>query len=175
MRRETGTIKKFYGFSIGMPLELPPPGPPWAVYPPRWRSNVVVLTSDMLPNGVRLMPSRTLPTGDQSQTGPAASLVFAQGHASFKLRHHAGRMVDLDADGRRAPSQSNRRQSFWAVADEINGTGRRETKFMDHTDEGLELLARLINPRTCWQMAGRKGVADGKGKMEFGAHSAKLS
>ena len=207
------------------------------------RSNIVELTGDALVNGVRLLPERTLQTGDQIQTGPGSSLVFAIGNASFRVRQNtlmtvergatlgivsllrivtggvvsvwskgnstnnssnisnsraiitptltAGirgtgvytevlpqqnsrtyfcncyGTVDLDAGGSRAQSQSDYHQSFWADAEEKNGSRLSEAKFLDHTDEELEFLARLIEQRTHWQIVGRKGVADGKGRMGY--------
>ncbi len=75
--------------------------------------------------------------------------------------------VDLDAGGSRAQSQSDYHQSFWADAEATNGSKLSEAKFLDHTDEELEFLARLINQQTYWQIMGRKGVADGKGSMGY--------
>ena len=40
------------------------------------------------------------------------------------------------------------------------------TKAINHTDEELEFLARLVDQRTAWQILGRKGVKDGMGYME---------
>lgn len=197
------------------------------------RSNIVELTGDALVNGSRLLPGQTIQTGDQIQTGPGASLVFALGNASFRVRQNsmmavergatlsivsllrivtggvvsvwnkgANRAiltptltagirgtgvytevlpqqnnrtyfcncygtVDLDAGGSKAQSQSNYHQSFWADADEKNGSKLSEAKFLDHTDEELEFLARLINQQTYWQIAGRKGIPDGKGSMGY--------
>ncbi|TAG37101.1 MAG: iron dicitrate transport regulator FecR [Polaromonas sp.] len=207
------------------------------------RSNIVELTGDALVNGVRLLPERTLQTGDQIQTGPGSSLVFAIGNASFRVRQNTlmtvergatlgivsllrivtggvvsvwskgnstnnssnisnsraiitptltagirgtgvytevlpqqnGRTyfcncygtVDLDAGGSRAQSQSDYHQSFWADAEEKNGSRLSPAKFLDHTDEELEFLARLIEQRTYWQIVGRKGTADGKGRMGY--------
>jgi hypothetical protein len=45
---------------------------------------------------------------------------------------------------------------------------------LNHTDEELEFLARLIDQRTTWQIVGRKGSEDGSGKMTYGA-AANLS
>ena len=184
-------------------------------------------------NGSRLLPGQTIQTGDQLQTGPAASLVFALGNASFRVRQNSMMTVergatlsivsllrivtggvvsvwnkggnrtivtptltagirgtgvytevlplqnnrtyfcncygtvDLDAGGSKAQSQSDYHQSFWADADEKNGSKLSEAKFLDHTDEELEFLARLINQRTSWQIAGRKGKPDGKGSMGY--------
>lgn len=197
------------------------------------RSNIVELTGDAVINGSRLLPGQTIQTGDQIQTGPGASLVFALGNASFRVRQNSMMTVergatlsivsllrivtggvvsvwnkggnraivtptltagirgtgvytevlpqqnnrtyfcncygtvDLDAGGSKAQSQSDYHQSFWADADEKNGSRLSEAKFLDHTDEELEFLARLINQRTYWQIAGRKGKPDGKGSMGY--------
>ena len=197
------------------------------------RSNIVELTGDAVINGSRLVPGQTIQTGDQLQTGPGASLVFALGNASFRVRQNSMMTVergatlsivsllrivtggvvsvwnkggnraivtptltagirgtgvytevlplqnnrtyfcncygtvDLDAGGSKAQSQSDYHQSFWADADEKNGSKLSEAKFLDHTDEELEFLARLINQRTSWQIAGRKGKPDGKGSMGY--------
>lgn len=200
------------------------------------RSNIVELTGDVLLNGARLLPEQTLQTGDQIQTGPASTLVFVLGNASFRVRQNSmmavergatlsivsllriitggvvsvwGKgnnggnraivtptltagirgtgvytevlplqnsrtyfcncygTVDLDAGGSKAQSQSDYHQSFWADADEKNGSRLSPAKFLDHTDEELEFLARLINQQTYWQKAGRKGTPDGKGSMGY--------
>ena len=198
------------------------------------RSNIVELTGDALVNGARLLPSQTIQTGDQIQTGPDSSLVFVLGNASFRVRQNTlmtvergvtlsivsllriitggvvsvwGKSsttgtraiitptltagirgtgvytevlpqqnsrtyfcncygaVDLDAGGSRAQSQSDYHQSFWADAEEKNGSRLSPAQFLDHTDEELEFLARLIEQKTQWQIVGRKDVADGKGRM----------
>ena len=55
------------------------------------------------------------------------------------------------------------------------GSGGNRTKWrrdrglseaINHTDEEMEFLARLINQRTAWQILGKKGVKDGMGYME---------
>jgi hypothetical protein len=39
-------------------------------------------------------------------------------------------------------------------------------KALNHTDEELEFLAKLVDQRTAWQILGKKGVKDGKGYMD---------
>ena len=75
--------------------------------------------------------------------------------------------VDLDAGGSKAESQSSYHHSFWADADEKNGSKLSPAKLLDHTDEELEFLARLIHQKTDWQIAGHKGSPDGKGGMGY--------
>ena len=37
---------------------------------------------------------------------------------------------------------------------------------LNHTDEEIEMLARLVGQRTAWQIAGKKGIKDGRGYMQ---------
>ena len=50
------------------------------------RSNIVELVGDALVNGIRLVPQRTIQTGDRLETGPASSLIFVLGNASCVTR-----------------------------------------------------------------------------------------
>lgn len=75
--------------------------------------------------------------------------------------------VDVEAGGNKVASQSNYHQSFWAEATAQGGALLRPAGFLNHTDEELEFLAKLINQRTYWQIAGRKGTPDGKGTMGY--------
>ncbi len=38
---------------------------------------------------------------------------------------------------------------------------------INHTDDEMEFLAGLMNQRTAWQIAGRKGNKDGSGMMTY--------
>lgn len=197
------------------------------------RSNVVRLLGDASLNGSRLLPEQTIQTGDQIQTGPGSSLVFALGNASFLVRQNSvmavergttlrsvsllriltgavasvwnkgasrtiitptltagirgtgvytevlpqqgGRTyfcncygtVDLNAGGSKVTSQSDYHQSFWADATANGGSRITPAGYLNHTDEEQEFLASLIDQRTYWQIAGRKGMPDGKGAMGY--------
>jgi hypothetical protein len=61
------------------------------------RSNVVRQTGDALLNGARLLPDQAIQTGDQLQTGPGSSLVFALGNASFLVRQNTSMTVERGA------------------------------------------------------------------------------
>ena len=74
--------------------------------------------------------------------------------------------VDMGASGDRALSQSDYHQAFWGEVEAKNGRFLTPAKAINHTDEELEALAALVNQRTAWQIAGRKGVKDGVGYME---------
>ena len=75
--------------------------------------------------------------------------------------------VDLSAGGQKQLSQSDYHQSFWAEARPASGPLIRPAAYIDHTDEELEFLAGLIQERTYWQIAGRKGRGDGSGLMGY--------
>ncbi|MDO9114877.1 MAG: iron dicitrate transport regulator FecR [Polaromonas sp.] len=197
------------------------------------RSNIVQLTGDATLNGSRLSPEHTIQTGDEIQTGPGASLVFAIGNSAFQVRQnsrlsvergttlHAVSLlrlltgavasvwgkgvnraivmptltagirgtgvyaeifaaqgnrnyfcncygtVDLDAGNDKQVSQAQYHQSFWADAEPRNGRYLSPAQALNHTDEELEFLARLVDQRTAWQIAGRKGVKDGRGQITY--------
>jgi hypothetical protein len=72
--------------------------------------------------------------------------------------------VDIAAGSNKAKSQSIYHQSFWADG-QANTEGRflRPAKAVNHTDEELEFLARLIAQPTEWQITGKRGVMNGSG------------
>lgn len=74
--------------------------------------------------------------------------------------------VDVTVGSERAVSQSDYHQSFWAEAVPKNGRRMMPAKAVNHTDEELEYLARLLGQRTNWQVLGRKGMKDGMGYMD---------
>lgn len=83
--------------------------------------------------------------------------------------------VDMGAGSDKIESQASYHQAFWGEPEPKNGRYLQPAKAINHTDEELEFLARLINQSTAWQLAGRKGVKDGSGYMEErppGAHPA---
>ena len=75
--------------------------------------------------------------------------------------------VDLPAGGQKQRSQSDHHQSFWADTAAPTGPVIRSATLIDHTGEELEFLAGLIQVRTHWQVAGRKGPGDGSGTLSF--------
>jgi hypothetical protein len=74
--------------------------------------------------------------------------------------------VDMGAGGDTVVSQSSYHQAFWGEPEPVNGRRLRPAPAINHTDEELEFLARLVSQRTAWQVMGRTGVKDGKGYME---------
>ena len=195
------------------------------------RSNIVELVGDALVNGARLLPQRTIQTGDRLETGPASNLIFVLGNASFHVRQNSrltvergntlsavsvlrllsgavasvwGRggnrqiitptitagirgtgvyaevfanqnnrsyfcncygTVKLGAGADQLVSQASYHQSFWGEVEPKEGRYLTPAAAINHTDEELEYLARLVGQRTAWQVAGRRGTKDGTGYM----------
>ena len=70
--------------------------------------------------------------------------------------------VELNSGGAQKVSEAQYHQAFWS---QTQGALLAPAAAINHSDEELEMLARLIDQRTAWQIAGRKGVKDGKGQM----------
>lgn len=79
--------------------------------------------------------------------------------------------VDLQAGNEALQSQSQYHQAFWGEPQARAGRFLTAAPAINHTDEELEQLARLIDQRTAWQVAGRPGVKDGRGYMDAGPDS----
>lgn len=65
--------------------------------------------------------------------------------------------VDLVAGSDQMQSRSEYHQAFWGAVRPQNGMSITPAKAINHTDEELEYLARLVNQRTAWQISGKKG------------------
>lgn len=61
------------------------------------RGNVVQLEGDVLLNGQRMRPDNHVQSGDQVQTGPGSTLVFAVGNAAFHVRQNSRITVERGA------------------------------------------------------------------------------
>lgn len=97
-------------------------------------------------------------------TGVYTEVFPQQGYRSYFCNCYG--VVDMDAGADKAVSRADYHQSFWGEAQPKNGRLLTPAKAINHTDEELEFLARLVNQRTAWQIAGKKGVKDGSGYME---------
>ncbi|WP_048441622.1 hypothetical protein [Caenimonas sp. SL110] len=64
--------------------------------------------------------------------------------------------VALGAGPDRVVSQAEYHQSFWAEPEARNGRLLTPAPALNHTDEELEFLAKLVNQRTTWQITGKK-------------------
>jgi hypothetical protein len=87
-----------------------------------------------------------------------------QGFRSYFCNCHGA--ADVARGDVRTLSKSDYHQSFWAEAEPVQGQLLRPANAINHTDEELEFLAKLVVQRTNWQIIGKKGVRDGKGFME---------
>ncbi|TAH10875.1 MAG: iron dicitrate transport regulator FecR [Curvibacter sp.] len=74
--------------------------------------------------------------------------------------------VDMSAGRDKAVSRADYHQAFWGEVQPKDGRSLTPAKAINHTDEELEYLARLVDQRTAWELLGRKGVKDGKGYMD---------
>ncbi|HYW57598.1 MAG TPA: iron dicitrate transport regulator FecR [Polaromonas sp.] len=75
--------------------------------------------------------------------------------------------VDVGAGPEKVVSEAQYHQAFWADANPQNGRFLSPAGAINHSDEELEFLARLIDQRTYWQIVGRKGNRDGSGTMGY--------
>ena len=62
--------------------------------------------------------------------------------------------------------RSSYHQAVWAEVQAKQGRYLSPAPAINHTDEEMEFLARLVQQRTAWQIAGKKGMHDGKGYMD---------
>ncbi|MBA2961615.1 MULTISPECIES: iron dicitrate transport regulator FecR [Ramlibacter] len=75
-------------------------------------------------------------------------------------------VIDVSAGADRVVSRSSYHQSFWGEVQPRNGRMLTPAQAINHTDEEMEFLARLVDQRTAWEELGRRGVKDGQGYME---------
>lgn len=113
-------------------------------------------------------PSRSIVTPTLTAgirgTGVYTEVFADQGNRSYFCNCYG--TVDMEAGGHRARSVSSYHQAFWGEVQPRDGRFLTPAPALNHTDEELEFLARLIDQRTAWQVAGRTGVKDGRGYME---------
>lgn len=119
----------------------------------------------------RLIVTPTLTAGIRG-TGVYTEVFPIQNYRSYFC--NCWGTVQMGATGDSALSRSEYHQSFWGEVEPKNGRFLTPARALNHTDEELEFLARLVNQRTAWQIAGKKGPGDGSGYMEPGqAHPLK--
>ena len=74
-------------------------------------------------------------------------------------------VIDMGAGPDRAVSRSSYHQSFWGEVEAKEGKFLTPANAINHTDEELENLAKLVGQQTAWEIEGRRGVKDGRGYM----------
>ncbi len=97
-------------------------------------------------------------------TGVYTEIFADQGGRSYFCNCYG--VVDMAAGSDTAVSESSYHQAFWGEVQPKNGRWLTPAKAINHTDEELEYLARLVHQKTAWQVMGKKGVKDGKGYMD---------
>lgn len=98
-------------------------------------------------------------------TGVYAEVFADQGDRGYFCNCYG--TVDLAAGNESLVSEASYHQSFWVETAPRNGRLLTPAGAINHTDEEMEFLASLIDQRTAWQIAGRKGTKDGSGQMGY--------
>lgn len=97
-------------------------------------------------------------------TGTYTEVFPEQDHRSYFCNCYG--TVDVAAGRESLVSQSDYHQSFWAEAAPKNGRFLTPANAINHSDDELEYLARLVDQRTNWEILGRKGIKNGMGYMD---------
>jgi len=97
-------------------------------------------------------------------TGIYSEVFEAQNFRSYFCNCYG--TIDMGAGPDRAVSQSSYHQSFWGEVTPKNGHYLTAANAINHTDEELEYLAKLVDQRTAWEAIGRRGVKNGMGYMD---------
>ena len=97
-------------------------------------------------------------------TGVYAEVFADQDNRSYFCNCYG--TVDMESNGEKVLSQSNYHQSFWGEVAPRDGRRLTPANAINHSDEELEFLAGLVDQRTAWQIAGKRGVKDGRGYMD---------
>ncbi|MHB8948599.1 MAG: FecR family protein [Rhodoferax sp.] len=111
----------------------------------------------------RQITTPTLTAGIRG-TGAYTEIFDNQGGNSYFCNCYG--TVDLSAGSDRVVSTSSYHQAFWGEVQAKSGRMLTPGKAINHSDEEVEYLARLVNQHTAWQIAGKKGMKDGKGYMQ---------
>lgn len=95
-------------------------------------------------------------------TGVYTEVLPQQNYRSYFCNCYG--VVEMAAGPDSTVSQAEYHQSFWGEAEPKAGKYLTPAKAINHTDEEMEYLARLVNQRTAWQVSGKKGTKDGVGR-----------
>lgn len=117
--------------------------------------------------GHRRIVTPTLTAGIRG-TGAYTEVFAAQDDRTYFCNCYG--TIDMAAGADRTVSVSQYHQSFWGEPQPRDGRWLTPARAINHTDEELEFLARLVGQRTAWQVAGRRGAKDGSGSLDsYGA------
>lgn len=107
--------------------------------------------------GKRLIVTPTL-TADIRGTGVYAEIFPDQGGLSYFCNCYG--TVNLSAGPDKIVSRAEHHQAFWGEVEPRAGRFLTPAKSINHTDEEMEFLARLVAQRPSWQTAGQKSPPD---------------
>jgi hypothetical protein len=111
----------------------------------------------------RMVVTPTLTAGIRG-TGVYTEVLPEQNFRSYFCNCYG--TVEMGAGSDKVLSVSEYHQSFWGEPEPKNGRYLTPAKAINHTDEELEFLAKLVDQRTAWEIAGKRGVKDGQGYMD---------
>jgi hypothetical protein len=111
----------------------------------------------------RAIVTPTLTAGIRG-TGVYTEVMADQGGRTYFCNCYG--TVNVASGPNKALSEASYHQSFWGEVEPKQGRYLTPAPALNHTDEELEFLAKLIDQRTAWQIAGRTGVKDGRGYMD---------
>lgn len=94
-------------------------------------------------------------------TGVYTEIFANQGGRSYFCNCYGTVAISAGAD--RVTSRSEYHQAYWGEVNPKAGRSLTPAQAINHTDEELEYLARLVDQRTAWQISGKKGNKDGSG------------
>ena len=97
-------------------------------------------------------------------TGVYTEVFAAQNDRSYFCNCYG--TVDVSSGSDQVTSRADYHQAFWGEPQPRNGRTLTSANLINHSDEELEMLARLVAQRTAWQVMGKRGVKDGKGYLE---------
>jgi hypothetical protein len=107
---------------------------------------------------LRQVVTPTLTAGIRG-TGVYTEIFADQGGRSYFCNCYG--TVELNAGQDQRLSESSYHEAFWGEVAPKDGRLLTPAKAINHTDEELEFLAKLVSQRTAWQITGRKGNKDG--------------
>ena len=88
-------------------------------------------------------------------TGVYTEIFADRGNRSYFCNCYG--VVNLVAGNDQKLSESTYHQAVWAEMGSNGQSALAPAKAINHTDEELEYLARLVGQRTAWQISGKKG------------------
>jgi len=89
-------------------------------------------------------------------TGVYTEVLANEGNRSYFCNCYG--TVDLRAGDDRVTSETDYHQAFYGEVSPVGGRSLTPAKAINHTDQEIEFLARLVEQRTAWQISGKKGA-----------------